>query len=272
MREYVATALVLVAGLTSSLVAAAPAAELWAIWDASDESNGATIEHVAWQQFLDRYVVPGTAGINLVGYRRVAAADRQQLQSYLRRLSDLDPRNFRRSEQLAYWVNLYNALTVDVVLAHPGKDSILRMGDGWFDVGPWDKSLLSVAGETLTLNDIEHRILRPIWRDRRIHYALNCASLGCPNLDPRAYTGVTSEQLLAAAELAYINHERGIGFDDRNRLVVSKIYEWYVEDFASDRQGLLDYLGERHGVLGDRLKAYTGRVRYDYDWALNVMQ
>jgi len=248
---------------------AAPAARLWPLWQASEESNPAGIDHSPWQRFLDRYVVPGAAGVNLVAYHQVVAEDRRQLQSYLHALTQLDPRDYPRAEQLPYWVNLYNALTVEVVLANPDKDSILRMGRRFFSVGPWNDALLSIAGEAVTLNDIEHRILRPIWKDRRIHYALNCASLSCPNLDRQAYTRANIERALAANENAYINHPRGVRFDERGELVVSQVYDWYAADFAADRQGLLNYLSERHASLAEAIRTYRGQVRYAYDWQLN---
>jgi hypothetical protein len=252
---------------------ATPAAEMWSIWNTSRESSPAAIDHAEWQWFLDQYVTPGDGGINLVAYRDITAADRQRLQSYLKALSQIDPRDYARAEQLAYWVNLYNALTVEVIATHPAKSSILRMGEGLFSVGPWNDDVITIAGIDLTLNDIEHRILRPIWNDRRIHYALNCASIGCPNLDRQAYTRGNGEQLLSANEIAYINHRRGVEFDERGRLVVSQIYEWYGADFVPDsvehREGLLGYLASHHATLSDKLNTYEGRIRYAYDWTLN---
>ena len=104
-----------------------------------------------------------------------------------------------RDEQLAYWINLYNALTVKVILDHYPVKSILDIdiSPGWFSIGPWGKKLVAVEGVEISLDDIEHRILRPIWRDPRIHYALNCAAVGCPNLLREAFTGATAEVLLA---------------------------------------------------------------------------
>ena len=90
-------------------------------------------------------------------------------------------------EQRAFWINLYHALTVRVILSHYPVSGIreIDISPGLFARGPWDRKLIPVEGVELTLNDIEHRILRPIWRDPRVHYALNCASLGCPDLRRR---------------------------------------------------------------------------------------
>ena len=146
-----------------------------------------------------------------------------------------------RVEQKAYWINLYNALTVKVVLGrHPVKSiRDIRLG-GLFSSGPWDARLATVEGEKVSLNDIEHRILRPIWRDNRIHYAVNCASVGCPNLAAEPYTAANTERLLDEGARAYVNHPRGL-FGEKGRITASRIYDWYREDFAASEKGLVDH-------------------------------
>lgn len=129
----------------------------------------------------------------LFRYAEVTKEDKTLLNDYLDQLSKLDPREFNRQEQYAYWVNLYNALTVKLILDNYPVASITKLG-GLFSFGPWDEKVFTVAGQTLTLNDIEHRILRPIWKDPRTHYAVNCASLGCPNLQSQAFTAQNTEQ------------------------------------------------------------------------------
>lgn len=247
---------------------AVPKADLWEIWQAHDPTSTATVDHSAWQSFLDRHLVPGEDGIVRVDYA-VDTPERVRLNDYLTTLQAMDPRALNRAEQLAYWINLYNAMTVELVLRNPSKGSILRMGKGLFSIGPWDDAVLSIAGESLTLNDVEHRILRPIWRDHRIHYAVNCASIGCPNLNPTAYTAANAERLMAQSEADYVMHPRGVSFDDRGRLQLSSIFKWYRQDFAGDKAGLLDYLARQYPELGERLRAYDGRIDYRYDWNLN---
>ncbi len=244
--------------------------ELWSIWSASDESIETTIDHSAWGEFLGRYVQAHESGINFVAYADVASRDRIALQAYIKRLTDGDPRQLRKTEQLVYWVNLYNALTVEVVLRNPNEDSIQDMGDGFFSSGPWGDKLIEIAGESLSLDDIEHRILRPIWRDHRLHYAVNCASISCPNLATVPYTAKNVEEMFIAAEQSYINHSRGVSFDVRGRLTLSNIYTWYSGDFAKDEAALLQYLSAHHATTADRLREYTGRIQYDYDWNLNA--
>ncbi|MEO0972090.1 MAG: DUF547 domain-containing protein, partial [Pseudomonadota bacterium] len=264
------TALVL--ALAASPAWTAPNAKLWPLWDSSNESSGETVDHTAWGAFLAAYIVEDDSGINKVAYTRVTPGDRQALQGYLNQLAQTDPRGFSKAEQLAYWINLYNALTVDVVLDNPGKKSILRMGKGVIGIGPWDDYFVTIAGEKVTLNDIEHRILRPIFDDRRIHFAINCASLGCPNLVAEAYTAQSVERLLNSSEQAFINHDRGVTFDEKGRLRLSKIFDWYGDDFAPDESALLAYLAQHHQTQGDALARYEGKVRYGYDWSLNAVE
>jgi hypothetical protein len=269
VRSPTALVWALILALAAQNLCAAPKAQLWEFWTASDSKSTLQVDHGAWQEFLDRYLDPGADGINRIRYARVTAEDRALLQGYLGVLGRTDPRELHRTEQLAYWINLYNALTVEVVLRHPEKDSILRMGKGLFSMGPWNEKLIELAGEPVTLNDVEHRILRPIWRDHRIHYVLNCASLGCPNLSGDVYTRSSLEDQLREAETAYINHERAVTFNDGGGLRLSSIYKWYRDDFAPDSKGLLSYLADHHQSLADRLRAHDRDVEFDYDWSLN---
>ena len=169
------------------LAQAGPKAELWARWQKHDQANRKTIDHYAWEGFLRRYVVaPHPSGINRVRYEAVTADDLKSLKSYLQEMQSVAISIYSRAEQKAYWINLYNAVTVDLVVTRFPVKSIrdINISPGLLARGPWGAKLVSVEGERLSLHDIEHRILRPIWKDNRVHYALNCASLGCPNLQP----------------------------------------------------------------------------------------
>ena len=270
LRNHLLGALLTLACLSLQPVSAAPSSDLWPMWQASDETSDRSVDHSAWQRLLDRYLLVADDGPNLFRYGAVSADDRAALDDYLERLAGLDPRVLARAEQLAYWINLYNALTVQVVLHHPQEDSILGMGGGWFSRGPWNETLLEIAGQPMTLNDIEHRILRPIWQDRRVHYAVNCASFSCPDLAPEAYTRDNAGRLMDAGEHSYLRHPRGLEFRPDGTLSLSSIFEWYVEDFGGSRDTLLAYLAEQRPELADRLQGYQGRIHYHYDWSLNA--
>ena len=256
---------------TVAPAAAAPKSVLWERWTAHDPAAAATIDHGSWDNFVKTYVSRHSDGVNRVAYGRVSDADRRVLADYVARLAATAVSAYGRDEQLAYWINLYNALTVQVVLDHYPVKSILKISisPGWFAFGPWGKKLITVEGEELSLDDIEHRILRPIWRDPRIHYAVNCAAIGCPNLAAEAFTASTAEALLASAAYDYVNHPRGASVAD-GRLVVSSIYEWYKEDFGDSDDGIIRHLRQ---YAAPELAAALAKVARidddDYDWALN---
>ena len=269
-RRLVTSGLML-AVLAPCAACAAPRAEAWTRWDAADKSAPASIDHSAWDGFLARYIIAGEDGINRVAYRRVLPADRETLSLYIARLCGLPVTAYARAEQLPFWINLYNALTVRTVLEHYPVASILdiNISPGVFGRGPWGKKLVHIEGEEVSLDDIEHRILRPLWRDPRIHYALNCASLGCPNLQPRAFTRAATPGVLDAAARAYVNHPRGARVVD-GRLRVSSIYVWYKADFGGTDAGVIEHLKHYAAPpLAQALAPLTHISGDDYDWSLN---
>ena len=250
--------------------AAAPQAELWSLWEAHDPDSTKEVSHDAWGSFLDTYLVTDhPSGVHRVRYSEVNGEDRTALQEYLDRLQSVAVSELNRDEQLAYWINLYNAATVELILEHYPVESIRDIGGGMFGGGPWDEELLRVEGENLTLNDVEHRIIRPIWQDPRIHYVVNCASIGCPSMYPEPLTADNWERIFDEAAVDYTGHPRGVRFDD-GRLVLSEIYNWYSEDFGDTFEGVVNHL-ERYvdDETAARLREFDGRGRYEYDWALN---
>ncbi len=262
----------LLAFLTISVEAsAAPTADRWPFWAESDATSTTKIDFGFWNLFLARYVQASPDGINRVGYGAVTQADRMALDKDLARLAALPIRRYARPQQMAYWINLYNALTVATVLAHYPVDSIrdISISPGLFTRGPWDRKLLSVEGQALSLNDIEHRILRPLWHDPRVHYAVNCASLGCPNLAHSAYEADRLDAMLDAAARAYVNHPRGAAVSG-GKLTVSSIYRWYEADFGGSDAGVIEHL-KRYAdpPLGQLLNGVAGIADDRYDWRLN---
>ena len=250
-----------------------PAAASLPEWDAGDESNAARIDHGAWQDILDGYVHPDPDGVNLVDYAALAAnaADTAKLAGYLEHLQAIDPRDYPRAEQLAYWINFYNALTLKVVLDEYPVDSIKDIHEGLVPLtGPWGDVHANVAGRDLTLDQIEHGILRPIWRDGRIHYAVNCAAYSCPHLVRTVFTAANTEALLEAAARDYVNSPRGVDVLDGGSIVLSSIYEWYPEDFGGTEASVIEHLAAyADGELASFLKTFDGEIEYFYDWSLN---
>ena len=213
-------------------------------------------------------------GIHRVAYGEFDETAKAKLREYLDAMSRIAPTQLNRDEQLAYWINLYNAQTIQVVLDHPRKKSILSMGP-FFSQGPWDEPYLTIENKPVTLNDIEHRILRPIWQDHRLHYVLNCASIGCPNLSQTAYRATSIAQQMADAQIAFLQHPRAISFTDRGELQLTSLFDWYLADFAPDVLGLLAYLAVQRPDLAADLAAMAGnadaKINYVYDWDLNVV-
>ncbi|MDE2757351.1 MAG: DUF547 domain-containing protein [Acidobacteriota bacterium] len=245
-------------------------------WDASDESNVESIDHSPWQDILDGYVKPDPQGVNVLDYAALAAgsADTAKLAGYVTRLEGIDPREYRRAEQMAYWINFYNARTVKMVLDSYPVDTIREIHQGDAPMtGPWGDVCANVAGQDLTLDQIEHEILRPIWRDKRIHYAVNCAAYSCPQLMGTAFTAANTESLLEAGARAYVNSARGVDVVDDEFIVLSSIYKWYPEDFGSTEKSVIEHLVHyADGELAAFLKGFEGTVDYDYDWKLNQPQ
>lgn len=260
-----------VAALLSGASEAAPRAELWERWAAHDPASTAVIDHAPWSRFLARYLRTSSDGVTRVDYAGVTVADRDRLGSYIGTLGETCVTALSRAVQLAYWINLYNALTVRLVLENYPLASIRDIsGGGLFASGPWGRKLVAVEGEALGLDDIEHRILRPIWRDPRIHYAVNCASIGCPNLPGVAFTAANTEDLLTRAAVTYVNHPRG-AMVEGGRLVVSSVYDWYQEDFGGSDEGVIGHLRQyANPELRGALEGVSRIASHRYDWRLNA--
>lgn len=250
---------------------AAPKAELWERWNMHDPKSTARVDHGEWSRLLAAYTDTSPGRVARFDYAKVSKADKAALDAYVTRLAGTPISRFGRAEQFAYWVNFYNALTVKVILDHFPVKSIrdIDISPGWFADGPWGAKLVTVEGEKISLDDIEHRILRPIWKDPRIHYVVNCASIGCPDIPPVAVTPENAEKLLNEGAVRYINHPRGVKAAD-GRIVVSSIYSWFQADFGGNETGVLDHIRKyASDSLKSRLKGRDEYDDHDYDWRLN---
>ena len=245
-------------------------------WETSDETSVKQVDHSAWQDILTAYLRTHSSDINKFDYAalKANAKDTSKLVKYLNYLQKLDPRTYSRAEQKAYWINLYNALTVKVVVDAFPVDSIRDIcrnrAPGSECSGPWNEVHAKVAGQDLTLDNIENDILRPIWKDNLIHYGLSCASYGCPDLYGTAFTAKNTETLLDTGARKYVNNSRGVDFMEDDFIIISSIYDWYVEDFGNNKQGVIKHLARyADKELAERLKNFNGTVDYEYDWRLN---
>jgi len=248
-----------------------PKAELWAKWEQHDPESNNHIEHDNWHQFLQTHVKTGPDGVNRIEYARVSQDDKQLLSGYIKAMQGITITQHNRPQQLAYWVNLYNALTIKIVLDHYPVKSIrdIDISPGFFSDGPWGKKLIKIEGESLSLNDIEHRIIRPVWQDPRIHYVVNCASVGCPDIRKKALTADALEKTLDQASREFVNHPRGVNMKE-NDLYVSSIYSWFQEDFGKNEGDVIEHIRRyANPALKQQLKDIDSITDDNYDWSLN---
>lgn len=229
------------------------------------------INHKVWNEFLEAYVSKDDLGITRVAYGNVSQADHQNLKSYIQSLAETNIENFSRNAQLAYWGNLYNAQTVNVVLDHYPVDSIRDIKDGFFDLGPWDNKDLTIQGRSMSLHDIEHGIVRALWKDiPEIHYILNCAAAGCPNLLSVALRADNVEKIMQQGAYEYVNSQRGVVVFSDGSIALSKIYSWYIDDFGGSEVEILNHLKK---YADEKLKVQLSERpiirQYFYDWSLN---
>ncbi len=209
--------------------------------------------HAAWDTLLRRHV-DGEGRVNYAGL----VSEKAALKAYLRALAQHPPTpSWSRAEKMAYWINAYNAFTVDLVVEHYPVESITQIDGG----KPWDVKRIRIGDVFYSLNDIEHEILRKQFGDARIHFALNCAARSCPPLYGRAYTAENLERTLEERTRKFI---RDVRFNRiaPNRLEVSRIFEWYADDFGDVRAFLSRYSGI--DIAPDAVLTFA-----EYDWRLN---
>ena len=251
---------------------------------AQAQGGGFDHGHAGWTALLKKHVVLSEGGrASQLRYAGMAS-DRALLKAYLASLASLSPQAFAsldRAGQMAFLINAYNAATVELVLTKYPKLSSIKEVAGFLS-NPWKKKFVPLLGSTMSLDQIEHGSLRARGRydDPRIHFAVNCASIGCPMLREEAYVGERLEAQLAEQARRFMSdRSRNRWNAERRRLEVSKIFDWYGEDFALGHQGI-DSLGafmaQYADVLADapadreRIRARKVEIGFlDYDWKLN---
>lgn len=192
-----------------------------------------------------------------------------QLDAYLDVLAQTDADALSRDAQFAFYINAYNAWTLKLILEHyPGIRSIKDAGS--FFRSPWKRDFVRLRAGTVSLDDIEHGILRPRFHDPRVHFAVNCASKSCPPLAGLPYRGATLDAMLDAVTRAFLNNPANTFFKD-GRLHVTRIFDWYGEDFGGPagvwafvRRFAAPPLAAQMDAATDRTLVYT-----PYDWSLN---
>jgi hypothetical protein len=270
MKLFVATVCLGVV-LVMTHAQAVPQADPWDIWMEHDPESRQSIDHAAWEDFLVRYLRIGGDGVHRVAYGEVTPEDRAALEAYIDRLAAVPIRTYNRSEQMAYWINLYNALTVRLVLDKYPIASIRDTDDSPRPLsgGPWHETLVEIGGTPVSLYDILHRILRPIFGDPRVHYALSCAALSCPNLQPEPFRGDRLDHQLNKAAIAFVNDPRAISLDN-DELGLSSLYRWYRADFGGSDAAIIHHLmAYADPRLAMSLQRFDRIGSDGFDWRLN---
>lgn len=233
--------------------------------------------HADWNDILQNYVsVPDNVGLTHFDYAGLKgnAQDYAKLTGYLKALGAVDTATLSRDEAIAFYANLYNALTIDLIIQNYPLDSIRKAkrynGEKISSfTGPWKKTKTVVNGKKLSLDDIEHGILRKNYPSPYIHYMVNCASVGCPNLLNEAWEADTHAALRKKAAADYINSPRGVVVTSKG-LKVSSIYDWFKEDFGGSKDEVLKHIREYADAdLAAAIDGGAQIVGYDYNWTLN---
>lgn len=211
-------------------------------------------DHTAWTQLLEKYV-DASGMVNYHGMRQVAEA----VTEYLRYLETFTPDlDWSRNRYLAFYINLYNAGTVKLILDNYPVGSIRDIQN------PWGQKLFTIHARSLSLDDVEHKILRSI-QDPRIHFAINCASISCPKLQPKAFTESGLEKELNRSVNQFLSDSESLQIKD-NTIYLSPIFKWYRQDFETAYGSLIHFL---NNYLDVPFKD-NSKIRFlSYNWDLN---
>ena len=210
-----------------------------------------SVSHAAFNTLLVKHV-SNSGVVNYKGFKN----EQNKLKIYINTLSANSPQpSWTRNQKLAYWINFYNALTIDLLLTNYPITSIMNIDNAW------DKKIITIDGESYTLNDIENKVIRPNFNEPRIHFAVNCGALSCPKLLNEAFVPEKLDAQLEKQTIAFINNTSQNKIDT-DKVMISKIFEWYSSDFGN----IIAFLN-RYSKIKIEAKA---KVSYlDYQWSLN---
>lgn len=221
--------------------------------------------HIAWDKLLKKYVIEGDE-TNLVDYKMIAKD--MTFDRYLNRLSSYQKSSFDalpKRAQMAFLINVYNAFTIKLVADNYPVKSIKKIGRIFST--PWRLEFIKLFGTKVSLDYIEHDLLRKRYFDPRIHFVVVCASISCPKLQRFAYTGDKLEKQLQVATIQFINNpKRNYLSKSNKRLNISKLFKWYKDDFTkkSDLKGFI----KKYKKIPETVE----EIRFlEYDWGLNEL-
>lgn len=246
----------------------------------STAAMGFDHDYAAYAAVLHKHVRWTADGHSSVVDYTTLKHEQEALDGVLSTFSAVDKADFERWEaaaQMAFLINAYNAFTLKLILTrYPDIRSIREFGTVWSS--PWKQDFFTLFGERRTLDWIEHRQLRPRYHDARIHFAVNCASIGCPALRPEPYRAARLDTQLTDQQRRFLtDRSRNLFNASRGVLSVSPIFKWYSEDFMADNKGLEAWLASQASLLADtpidQARIAKGQFKLDYlsyDWKLNA--
>lgn len=220
------------------------------------------IDNSIYASLLKKHVI--NARVNYTGLKK----DEKKLDKYLNLLSHTDIKSLSRNDQYAFYINAYNAFTLKLILSrYPGINSIKEIG-GFFS-NPWKKKFIPLQGKTVNLDYIEHQVLRPRFKDPRVHFAINCASKSCPALRNEPYEAAQLEDQLDEQAHTFINDKKHNFYKD-NTLYLSQIFKWFKDDFNDNVFLFIKQYAD--GDLKEILRTESGiKINYlEYNWSLNL--
>jgi len=232
---------------------------------ANDHVSTVVPTHEIWDSLLQKHVGEGGL-VDYLGFIR----DRESLNRYLELLSDSKPNeSWSGNEQLAFWINAYNAYTVQLILDHYPLESIKDIKRGIpFVNSVWDIKFIEIAGKKYDLNKIEHGILRKRFDEPRIHFAINCASMSCPVLLNEAFRPEVIDEQLHHAAINFLQ-DPSKNILEKDIVQISKIFSWFKGDFSSRGMRLIDFLNQYSVVEIE----HNAKITYfRYDWTLNELK
>lgn len=218
-----------------------------------EEVTKAVLSHESWDALLQKHV-SASGKVNYKGFK----AEKPKLQAYLDLLA-ANPiqKDWPRNKKMAYWINAYNAFTIKLIVDNYPITSITKINNG----KPWDKKWIKLGGKTYSLNQIENDILRPQFKDARIHFAVNCAAKSCPPILNHAWTADNLNKYLAKQAKRFIN-DSNYNTISAKKVKISKIFEWYAGDF----EDIISYLNKYADV---KINANAKVTYMEYNWDLN---
>lgn len=228
----------------------------------------------AWDQLLKQHIHQSDNGLARFDYKAVKESEKDYdiLSDYIAFLEQIDPSTLNDTDALVFWANLYNAVTVKLIVDHYPVTSIRKIKSGLFSSGPWNKKLISINGEALSLNNVEHDIMRQRYASPLIHYMVNCASIGCPNLKQGVWRVETLQKDQVLAAKSFINSPRGVRVNE-DGFEVSSIYKWFKEDFGGSKAMTLAHLKTYADAdVSNAIDAGLKIESYDYNWSLNGVE